>query len=69
MKKVKLLVTMPIYGALVSKGDTVKLDAKEARLLVATDRAEYVKPATEAPAVGRGKVRNREGPDKNWGKE
>lgn len=62
MKKVKLLVTMPIHGALVAKGDTVELDEKEARLLVTTDRAEYVEP--KAP-VDYKKKTGKKGPDEN----
>lgn len=57
MKRVKLLETMPIHGALVSKGDAVELDKKEADLLVKTDRAEYVESAAEAPTVSRGKAK------------
>jgi len=48
-KKVRLLETMPIHGALVSKGETVELDEKEADLLLRTDRAEDAEPTVKAP--------------------
>jgi len=62
MKKVRLLVTMPIHGTLVSKGDTVELDEKEAALLVTTDRAEYVEP--KAPVDYKEKF-GKKGPDED----
>lgn len=57
--KVRLSVTMPIHGALMAKGDIVELDESEARLLVTTDRAEYVEPK-KAPIDYKKK-----GPDEN----
>jgi len=61
MKKVKLLVTMPIHGALVSKGKIVELDEKEADLLLRTNRAEDVEPAVKAPLD----YKKKKGPDEN----
>lgn len=60
-KKVRLLVTMPIHGALVSKGETVELDEKEAGLLLRTDRAEDAEPTVKAPID----YKKKKGPDED----
>ena len=60
-KEVRLLETMPIHGALVSKKATIELDEKEADLLVRTNRAEYVESATKAPID----YKKKKGPDEN----
>lgn len=61
MKKIRLLVTTPIHGALVAKGKTIELNEIEARLLVTTDRAEYVEEK-KAPVDYKKK---KKGPDEN----